>query len=287
VSVNALLTVSSLSELRVALQAVRRAGQRIGVVTTMGYLHEGHVSLMRAARTECDYVVATIFVNPTQFGPTEDFTRYPRDLERDQALCGQVPVDLLFVPSVDVVYPQPFLTEVRVNSLTKTLCGASRPGHFDGVATVVTKLLNMVRPDAAYFGQKDAQQVAIIRKLVADLNMDFIEVIAVPTVREPDGLAMSSRNLFLSPEERKAAVVLSQALKAAQARVTAGDRDLGFLAQEMRSLVAAEPLAILDYAEIVDYETLQPLDQLDRQALAAIAVRFGSTRLIDNVILHV
>jgi pantoate--beta-alanine ligase len=253
----------------------------------MGYLHEGHVSLMRTARQECDFVVATIFVNPTQFGPNEDFSRYPRDLERDQALCRQVPVDLLFVPSVEVVYPQPFLTEVRVSTLTNTLCGASRPGHFDGVATVVTKLFNMARPDVAYFGQKDAQQVAIIRRLVADLNMDFIEVIAVPTVREPDGLAMSSRNVFLSPEERKAALVLSRALNMVQERILAGERDMALLMTEMRFLVAAEPLATLDYAEIVDYETLQPLTRLEQRALAAIAVKFGRTRLIDNAILQI
>jgi len=280
-------SVASLAELRQSVQLARQAGKRIGVVTTMGYLHDGHVTLMRTARQECDYVVATIFVNPTQFGPNEDFSRYPRDLERDQALCSQVPIDLLFIPPVDVVYPQPFLTEVRVGKLTSTLCGASRPGHFDGVATVVTKLLNMVRPDIAYFGQKDAQQVAIIRRLVADLNMDYIEVIAVPTVREPDGLAMSSRNVFLSPEERKAALVLSRALKVVQERVNKGERDMSVLMAEMRSLVTAEPLAVLDYAEIVDYETLQPLARLERRALAAIAVRFARARLIDNLILQV
>jgi len=280
-------TVTGLSELRDSVQLARRAGKRIGVVTTMGYLHDGHVTLMRRARQACDFVVATIFVNPTQFGPNEDFSRYPRDLERDSALCQEVPVDLLFVPSVQVVYPQPFLTEVRVGTLTTTLCGASRPGHFDGVATVVTKLFNMVRPDAAYFGQKDAQQVAIIRRLVADLNMDFIEVITVPTVRESDGLAMSSRNVFLTPEERKAALILSIALKMAQGRVGAGERNMARLMAEMRAVVVAEPLATLDYAEIVDCETLQPLAQLEQRALAAIAVKFGRTRLIDNAILRI
>ncbi len=280
-------TVIGLKELRESVQLARRAGKRIGVVPTMGYLHDGHATLMRTARQECDLLVVTVFVNPTQFGPNEDFSRYPRDLDRDQTICSQIPVDLLFVPSVEVVYPQPFLTEVRVGTLTTTLCGASRPGHFDGVATVVTKLLNMVRPDVAYFGQKDAQQVSIIRRLVADLNMDFVEVVALPTVREPDGLAMSSRNVFLSTEERRAALVLSRALKMVQDRIGAGERDMARLAAEMRSLVAAEPLAALDYAEIVDYQTLQPVARLEQQALAALAVKFGRTRLIDNVILEI
>jgi pantoate--beta-alanine ligase len=278
--------VRTVQEVQKAVTAARRAGKRVGFVPTMGYLHEGHLTLMRQARRETGFVVVSIFVNPTQFGPNEDLARYPRDLDRDLSLCGQVPVDLIFHPTVEEMYPQPFLTSVRVGQITERLCGASRPGHFDGVATVVAKLFNIVRPDVAFFGQKDAQQVAVIRRMVADLNMGFLEIRPVPTVREPDGLAMSSRNVYLSAAERQAALVLSRTLRMAQERVAAGERDMAGLAAAMRAGIAAEPLANIDYVEIVDYDSLQPVERLKGKALAALAVGFGKTRLIDNCILE-
>ena len=277
--------VESVAAVREAVKAARQAGKRVGFVPTMGYLHEGHVTLMREARQECDFVVVSIFVNPTQFGPNEDFERYPRNLERDMQLCESVPVDLIFHPTVAEMYPPNSLTSVQVSGITTTLCGASRPGHFEGVATVVTKLFNIVKPDVAYFGQKDAQQVAVIRRMVADLNMD-LEIRPVPTVREPDGLAMSSRNVYLSPEERQGALVLSRSLNMARERVVAGERDMAALRQAMQDMIEAEPLARVDYVSIVDYDTLQPVDELAGKALAALAVKFGKTRLIDNAILE-
>jgi pantoate--beta-alanine ligase len=270
---------------REAVAAARRAGKRIGFVPTMGYLHEGHLTLMREARRECDFVVVSIFVNPTQFGPNEDFDRYPRDLERDAKLCATVPVDIIFHPSVAEMYPTGNTTNIHVSKLTEGLCGASRPGHFDGVATVVTKLFNIVKPDIAFFGQKDAQQVAVIRRMVWDLNMD-LEIRPVPIVREADGLALSSRNIYLSPEQRQAALVLSRSVKLAQERVAAGERDMGALKAAVRAMIAAEPLSDIDYVEIVDYDTLAPIDRLEGKGLLALAVRFGKTRLIDNCILE-
>jgi pantoate--beta-alanine ligase len=277
--------VTTVSALREAVRGARQAGQRIGFVPTMGYLHEGHRSLMLAARQETDFVVASIFVNPLQFGPNEDLARYPRDLERDKALCASVPIDLLFHPSVEEVYPAGFQTKVTVGELTAGLCGASRPGHFDGVATVVTKLFGMVQPDVAFFGQKDAQQVAVIQRLVRDLNLP-VEIRPVPTVREADGLALSSRNTYLSPTERAAALVLARTLFWAEAQVKAGERDLGALRAAMIARIEAEPLARIDYVAIVDPVTLQPVERLVESALAAVAVRFGSTRLIDNLLLR-
>lgn len=274
-------------DLRDAVGSARAAGKRIGCVPTMGYLHEGHATLMREAHMECDFVVVTIFVNPTQFGPNEDFERYPRDLERDAAICRSVAVDAIFAPDVMEMYPErPLLTTVRVAGLTETLCGASRPGHFEGVATVVAKLLNIVRPDVAYFGQKDAQQLAVVRQMVADLNMDFVAIRGVPIVREPDGLARSSRNVYLTPPEREAAPMLYRSLQMAETRVRAGERNMRALAQAMRSLIGTEPLANIDYVEIVDAQTLQPIERLERPALAALAVKFGRTRLIDNCTLE-
>lgn len=274
--------VTTVAELREAVRGARQAGQRIGFVPTMGYLHEGHRSLMAAARQATDFVVVSIFVNPMQFGPTEDLARYPRDLERDTALCASVPVDLLFHPTVAEVYPDGFQTRVTIGELAGGLCGASRPGHFDGVATVVTKLFGMVQPDVAFFGQKDAQQVAVIQRLVRDLNLP-VEIRPVPTVREADGLALSSRNTYLSPAEREAALVLSRTLFWAEAQVKAGVRDLSALQAQMIARIQAEALARIDYVEIVDPVTLQPVSQLGEAALAALAVRFGSTRLIDNL----
>lgn len=277
--------IRTIAEVRAAVKAAKRAGKRVGFVPTMGYLHQGHLTLMRQARSECDLVIVSIFVNPRQFGPNEDLSRYPRDLDRDLGLCSSVPVDLVFHPDVAEMYPQPYLTTVSVGKLTSGLCGASRPGHFDGVATVVTKLLNIVAPDVAYFGQKDAQQVAVIRRMVIDLNMD-VEIKPVPTVREADGLAMSSRNVYLSPAERQAALVLSQSLRMARERVAAGERNMTDLRAAMVAMIQAQPLANVDYVEIVDYDTLQPLEHLSGKALAALAVKFGMTRLIDNVILE-
>lgn len=276
--------IDTVQGIREAVKAARKAGKRVGFVPTMGYLHDGHRTLMQEARTECDVVVVSIFVNPTQFGPNEDFDRYPRDLERDRSLCESVPVDIIFHPPVGEIYPPGSLTSVRVSGITNTLCGASRPGHFEGVATVVTKLFNIVQPDVAYFGQKDAQQVAVIRRMVADLNMD-LEIRPVPTVREADGLAMSSRNVYLSPEERQQALVLSRSLRMAQERVFEGERDMVRLLADMRSMIAEQPLAAIDYVAIVDYDTLQPIERLEGKVLAALAVRFGKTRLIDNCIL--
>lgn len=279
--------VTTVSDVRASVRSARASGKRVGLVPTMGYLHEGHLSLMRRARSECEFAVVSIFVNPTQFGPNEDYSRYPRNLDRDLALCRSIPVDLIFHPDVSEIYPQPFFTKVQVPTLTNYLCGASRPGHFDGVATVVSKLLNIIQPDQAYFGQKDAQQVAVIRQLVKDLNIP-VEIQAVPTVREADGLALSSRNVYLSAAERQAALVLSRSLSLAESRVAEGERDMARLARAMEAMIAAEPLADIDYVAIVDHQTLQPITRLGAggTALAAVAVRFGRTRLIDNALLH-
>lgn len=274
--------VTTIAELREAVRGARQTGKRIGFVPTMGYLHEGHRALMAAARQETDFVVVSIFVNPMQFGPNEDLARYPRDLERDTALCDSVPVDLLFHPTATEVYPEGFQTTISIGALAGGLCGASRPGHFDGVATVVAKLFGMVQPDVAFFGQKDAQQVSVIQRLVRDLNLP-VEIRPVPTVREPDGLALSSRNVYLSPAEREAALLLSRTLFWAEAQVKAGERDLGALRAQMIARIEAEPLARIDYVEIVDPVSLQPVTHLSEAALAALAVRFGSTRLIDNL----
>lgn len=273
--------IRTAQEMQALSRAWRRAGKRVGFVPTMGYLHEGHETLMRTARSHCDILVVSIFVNPTQFGPNEDFSRYPRDLEQDLALCGQVPVDYVYHPEPSEMYPDGAATFVNVERLTEGLCGASRPGHFRGVATVVTKLLNLVRPDKAYFGQKDAQQVAVIRRMVKDLFIDT-EIVTVPTVREADGLAKSSRNVFLQGPERTAALVLSRALRRAQALVAAGERDVARLEAALKDEITAEPLARLDYAQIVDLESLAPITTLERPALCALAVFIGKTRLIDN-----
>jgi pantoate--beta-alanine ligase len=262
----------------------RAGGRRVGLVPTMGYLHDGHRALIREARRTCDLVVVSIFVNPTQFGPNEDLSRYPRDLDRDLAICRAEGVDAVFHPPVAEIYPHQPLTEVSVGVLADGLCGASRPGHFTGVATVVTKLLNIVQPDRAFFGRKDGQQLAIIQRMVADLDSES-EIVPVDTVREPDGLALSSRNVYLNPQERQAALVLSQSLRLARAMVEAGERDARLIRQRMLDLIAAEPLARVDYVEVVDRERLQPLDRLEAPAMAAVAVFIGATRLIDNTLL--
>ncbi|MCS7159434.1 MAG: pantoate--beta-alanine ligase, partial [Gemmatales bacterium] len=265
-------------------QQARRDGRCIGFVPTMGALHEGHASLIRAARRDTDFVVVSIFVNPTQFGPNEDYQRYPRTPEADWALCRQEGVDLVFNPSVEEMYPAGFCTWVEVTGLQDVLCGRSRPGHFRGVATVVLKLFNIVQPDIAYFGQKDAQQARIIRQLVRDLNVP-VEIRVCPIVRAADGLALSSRNAYLAPQERHRATVLYRALQTAQKLVSQGERDALLVRQRLVELISATPGATLDYAEIVDPETLRPVTQITQPVLAALAVRIGSTRLIDNMIL--
>jgi pantoate--beta-alanine ligase len=277
--------VETIAAARAAVEAASRAaGRPLGLVPTMGFLHEGHLSLVRAARRECATVAVSIFVNPTQFGPREDFAAYPRDPERDLAFLREARADLVFAPPVAEVYPPGFDTFVTVGGVTERLEGAARPGHFRGVATVVAKLFQVLQPDRAYFGQKDAQQVVVIRKLVADLAIPVV-VVALPTVREPDGLALSSRNVYLSPEERRAAPALWRALRAAEARWQAGERDAERLREAMRSVLAAEPLVRVDYVSVADAATLVELARLEGPALASLAAYVGRTRLIDNVLL--
>ena len=252
-------------------------------VPTMGYLHEGHQSLIDAAVAQNDKVVVSIFVNPMQFGPTEDLEQYPRDLERDRNLCKAAGAALIFHPEPEEMYGKNFCSFVNMTGLTEGLCGKSRPVHFRGVCTVVTKLLNIVQPDRAYFGQKDAQQLVVIRRMVEDLNMD-VTIVGCPIIREPDGLAKSSRNTYLSPEERQAALVLSRALKAGKEKLEQGVREADLLLDTMREIICQEPMAKIDYVELVDAETLQPINRVDREILVALAVFVGKTRLIDNFI---
>lgn len=279
--------LETIADLRAACERARANGERVGLVPTMGSLHEGHRSLMRAARSRTDLVVVTIFVNPLQFGANEDLDRYPRDLAGDLAQCEAEGVDVVFAPSVAEMYPsgQP-LTTVHVAGLTADLCGASRPTHFDGVATVVTKLFSITGPCAAFFGRKDAQQLAVIARMAEDLDLP-VEVVGCPIVREADGLALSSRNAYLSAAERRAALVLSRALQAAVAATRAGERDAAALADLLRGVVASEPLVELEYAEARTARELAPLDVLDGDVLLALAARVGETRLIDNVSLSV
>ncbi len=258
----------------------------LGLVPTMGALHEGHLSLVRRARAENDHVGVSIFVNPTQFGPNEDLSRYPRDLDRDLSLLAEAGVDLVWTPPPEIVYPPGFQTFVTVEQVASPLEGKLRPGHFRGVATVVAKLFNVFRPDRAYFGQKDAQQVAVITRMADDLNFP-LEIVACPTVREPDGLAMSSRNAYLSPDGRKAATVLYRALSAAKTAFDQGERNGDALRAILHSMVAGEPLAQADYVSVADQGTLVELDRLsDKGVLLSLAVRIGATRLIDNFLLE-
>lgn len=273
--------VSTIAELRQA----RRDHDRLGFVPTMGFLHEGHLSLVQAAKARMGAVACSIFVNPTQFAAGEDLARYPRDLERDLALLEAAGCDLVFTPEPMTIYPPGFSTRIEVDGVTESLEGAVRPGHFSGVATVVTKLFNMVQPDAAWFGQKDAQQCAVIRRMVRDLDLP-VEIVVAETVREPDGLAMSSRNVYLQPDERQAALCLIRALRAAESIFNAGERDADALRDAMAEALAAEPMARPDYVSIADPDSLDELDQLDgRGAVASLAVRIGKTRLIDNLLL--
>jgi pantoate--beta-alanine ligase len=270
----------------VARKIRREQDKTIGLVPTMGALHEGHLSLVREARRMCDIIVVSVFVNPTQFGPSEDFDKYPRDLTKDTALLGDYNVDYIFAPPVEEIYPKGFATYVTVEGLSEQLEGASRPGHFKGVATVVTILVNTIRPDFAFFGQKDAQQALIIRRLVKDLAFDT-EIVILPTVREDSGLAISSRNLYLTQEEQAAASVIHEALKRAKEAYKEGERSAGRLEILVRSTIELEPKARVDYVSVVDAETLEHLDRLDeRPILIAVAVYLGKTRLIDNTILN-
>jgi pantoate--beta-alanine ligase len=257
----------------------------VGFVPTMGYLHDGHLALVKQARAENSIVVASIFVNPTQFGPTEDFTTYPRDTERDLTMLQKERTDFVFIPTPEEIYPEGFNSWVEVEKITARLEGNCRPGHFKGVATVVIKLFNIVEPTRAYLGQKDAQQALVIKKMVSDLNMN-LEIIVMPTVREGDGLAMSSRNVYLSPQERRAATVLFKALTLAQNLRVKGEKNAETIRQKMTSIISKEPLAKIEYISIADAETLEELSEIDKPALASLAVRIGKTRLIDNILLE-
>lgn len=277
--------VSTIAEVRERVKAWKREGESIGFVPTMGYLHEGHGSLITKARENNGKVVVSIFVNPMQFGPTEDLASYPRDLEKDAAYCESLGADLIFHPEPEEMYHEGFSSFVDMTVLTEELCGLSRPVHFRGVCTVVCKLFHIVNPDRAYFGQKDAQQLAVIKHMVDDLSMD-IEIVGCPIVREEDGLAKSSRNTYLSAKERKAALVLSQSIKMAEKLYADGERDTKNIIEAMSEHINKEPLAKIDYVKIVDALTMQQVDKIEKSALCAIAVYIGKTRLIDNVSLE-
>jgi pantoate--beta-alanine ligase len=274
-------TVSTLPDLRSARLSLDGT---VGLVPTMGYLHEGHLSLIRRAHEECDQVAVSIFVNPTQFGPKEDLAKYPRDLDRDMKLIEPY-TDLLWTPTTEIMYPPGYQTWVDVEEMTRPLEGAMRPGHFRGVTTVVAKLFNAFQPDKAYFGQKDAQQAAVIRQMVRDLNFP-LEVVVCPIVREPDGLAMSSRNVYLDPEQRKAATVLYRALSEAKEAYENGERNADQLRQSMKDMLASEPLAQMQYVSCADYDTLEELETVTGKTLLSMAVFLGKTRLIDNFVLE-
>lgn len=275
--------VETIQEVREQVKAWRREGLSVGLVPTMGYLHEGHKSLVDRAVAENDRVVVSVFVNPMQFGPTEDLESYPRDMERDAALCESAGAALIFHPDPSEMYHDDFSSFVDMNTLTGGLCGKSRPIHFRGVCTVVSKLFNIVTPDRAYFGQKDAQQLAVIRHMVSDLNFG-IEIVGCPIIREEDGLAKSSRNTYLNAEERKAALILSQSLAEGKKLLDAGEKNAAKIRQVITDKIQSEPMAKIDYVEVVDWNTLESVETIDGPVLTAIAVYIGKTRLIDNLI---
>lgn len=277
---------TNIIEIKDYLRQQQAEGKRIGFVPTMGYLHEGHLSLIRRAIKETDIPVISIFVNPIQFGPSEDLEKYPHDLERDLKLIQKAGVAVVFNPSNEEMYGTDYLTYVRVEKITETLCGASRPGHFQGVTTVVNKLFNIVRPDKAYFGQKDAQQVMVIKKMVKDLNMD-VEIVIGHTIREADGLAMSSRNTYLNSEERQQAVVLYQALLEAERMIRKGEKEASMIKKQIGKMICRRSLAEIDYVSIVNAESMQEITKISGLILIALAVRFGKTRLIDNILVEV
>jgi len=280
--------ITSIREMQDVADELRRQGKRIGVVPTMGYLHAGHLSLIHRAKEHTDTVITTLFVNPIQFGPHEDFDRYPRDLERDKRLAAEAGSEYMFVPERNEMYGAEHYSYVVIEKLTDVLEGKVRPGHFRGVATVVIKLFNITKPHIAVFGQKDAQQALVIQRMVRELNLD-LELIIAPIVREPDGLAMSSRNVYLNPEERKQSVVLSQSLQLAQKLILNGERNSAIIIAAMKGLISLQPLAGIDYISVADTSTLQELSQLKAggSVLISLAARFGSTRLIDNIIMIV
>ncbi|PYX14900.1 MAG: pantoate--beta-alanine ligase [Acidobacteria bacterium] len=276
--------LETIKQMRSACQATKQEGRRLGFVPTMGALHEGHLSLVRAAKVRCDVVAASIFVNPAQFGPTEDFSKYPRSFERDRERLEKEGVELLFAPSVEEMYPEDTVTFVTVEGLSERLCGKSRPGHFRGVTTVVSKLFHITQSDLAFFGQKDAAQVAIIRRMVLDLNLG-VEIVVCPIVREADGLAMSSRNAYLSPQQRRSALVLSRSLAHVKKLSEQGERCTAKLAAAGTQVFAEEPSVRLDYFEIVNPDTLEPVEHISGPDLVAVAAFVGGTRLIDNIVL--
>jgi len=276
--------ITSLEDMQKTAQALRQAGKRIGLVPTMGFLHEGHLSLIKLARLQADVVILSIFVNPTQFGPNEDFSRYPRDFEHDAALCADAGVDIIFNPAPEIMYATGYSVYVEENALAKGLCGAARPGHFRGVLTVVAKLFNLTLPDVAVFGQKDAQQARLIQQMTRDLNFPTIILLA-PIIREADGLAKSSRNTYLSPAERREALCLTQALKTARRLYREGERDAGRIIAAMKVGIERISSARVDYIAIVDRDTLQQVQRIEAPVLAALAVYIGKTRLIDNLTL--
>lgn len=273
--------VTTIQEAKEQIKEWKDQGLSVGLVPSMGYLHEGHASLMKAAVSQMDKVAVSVFVNPTQFGPNEDYDSYPRDLDHDIAICEEQGVDLIFHPSVEEMYGKNYNTYVTMETLGDELCGKSRPIHFRGVCTVVTKLFNILIPDKAFFGQKDAQQLAIIKRMVKDLNMN-LEIVGCPIIREEDGLAKSSRNTYLSPEERQAALILSKTIFMGQKMVEEGERDVKTLLDAMKANIETEPLARIDYVEVVDGETMQKVDRIEESVLVAMAVYIGNTRLIDN-----
>jgi len=276
--------ISSLKDFQNYCKSNRLAGKTIGLVPTMGFLHEGHLSLMRQSRADNDISVISIFVNPTQFGPAEDYDAYPRDLDRDSRMASEAGVDVIFAPSARDMYPEGYATYVNIERITEKMCGTSRPGHFRGVTTVVSKLFNLAQPHRAYFGQKDAQQAIVIKQMARDLNFD-IEIIVMPIIREEDGLAMSSRNKYLSPEERKAALVLRKSLLMAEGLFKSGVTEAAIIYNRIKDMIDFEPLAKIDYISIVDADTLDDVGKLRQNTLIALAVFIGKTRLIDNIIL--
>lgn len=280
-----MIIAKTVSQVREQVKAWKREGLSVGLVPTMGYLHEGHASLVRTADAQCDRVVASVFVNPTQFGPNEDLASYPRDFDRDCALLEECGADMVFHPEVEEMYAPDFCTWVDMDVLSKQLCGKSRPIHFRGVCTVVSKLLHIVAPDKAFFGQKDAQQLAIIKRMVRDLNMD-VTIVGCPIIREDDGLARSSRNTYLSAEERKAALILSQTVALGQKLVAEGEKDAAALVEAMKANISKEPLARIDYVEAVNGVDMQPVEKIEGEVLVAMAVFIGKTRLIDNFIVE-
>lgn len=276
--------IESAAEIQRRCEALRLAGKTLGLVPTMGFLHEGHLELMRVAKKHADIVLLSIFVNPTQFGPNEDFKNYPRDMEGDLAKAGSVGVDIAFTPPVEDMYPENSQTTVAVGKLTQPLCGLSRPGHFEGVTTVVAKLFNLTKPHVAVFGQKDYQQLTVIARMVRDLNMD-LQIIGVPTVREFDGLAMSSRNSYLSPEERKSALSLKESMDLADRMFDQGERNASKVQAAVKDLILSHPFTQIDYVTLCHPATLEDMEILGEQALLALAVKVGKTRLIDNCLL--